>query len=389
MLARLALFALAALIFAQPAGAITGEKPEFKQVADGVYAYIGKLNDANALAIVTREGVVLVDTGNNTTDSREIARQLRAVTDQPIRYVVISQNHGDHVGGTPLFSPNATVIVHERVAKLWAAMKPYQIASWRKRFAERASVLANFNPIDTVVAFNDRMTLHLGGRDIELIYVDDLHNPGDVAVWLPKERVLHGGFAAYKDRHPDICPDYSHGTTAGMLKQLYAYIALKPLVVVPAHGPLSDVKDLQVMVDYLLLARKKVGAMMDRGLALPAIEREFHMNEFVAWDRKEHFNWMAGTIHRELRGEGPLEVRYQQKQVSGTITRVVLDGRQVFVKTSDGSELQLRVTGDTDVQGIADRTEVRPGMNLSALYHIPEGVAASLGYDALEVKVSP
>jgi glyoxylase-like metal-dependent hydrolase (beta-lactamase superfamily II) len=138
---RFGLVAFAVASLAGSAGAITGPKPEFRKIADGVYAYIGKLNDANALAIVTNEGVVIADTGNNTTDARELLNDIKSVTSQPVRYVVITQNHGDHVGGTPLFSPPATVIVHERAAKLWAGMKPYQINSWRKRFPERAEAL--------------------------------------------------------------------------------------------------------------------------------------------------------------------------------------------------------------------------------------------------------
>ena len=385
-----ALLALAAAIgWSLNAAAITGDVPEFRKLADGVFAYVGKQNDANAMVVATSEGVVLVDTGNNNADSRALLKDIQAATSEPVRYVVVTQNHGDHIGGTPLFSPPAHVILQERVAKSWAAMKSYQINSWRKRFAERAEALKSVNPMDTVISFDSHMSLHLGGRDIELLYVDDIYNPGDVAVWLPKEGVLHASFAGYKDRHPDIRPDYSHGTTAGMLKQLEAYIALKPKIVIPAHGPLSDVRDLEAMVDYLILARHKVRDMMDRGMALPAIEKAFDMKEYPAWDRTEHLSWTADTIYRELRGEGPLIIRTTEKRISGVVAKAVQDGRFVTVKTQDGTELQLRVTADTDVAGIADRTLVRPGMKLSALYQIPEGVNPVLGYDALEMTVAP
>ena len=386
---RALLGVVAIACIAAPAHAITGPVPEFKKLADGVYAYIGKENDANALVIVTGEGTVLVDTGNNNSDSRALLKDIQSVTNEPVRYVVITQNHGDHIGGTPLFAPPAHVIVQERVAKSWAAMAPYQIASWRKRFAERADALKTVNPLDTVISFDDHMTLHLGGRDIELLYVDDSYNPGDVAVWLPKEGVLHASFAGYKDRHPDIRPDYSHGTTAGMLKQLDAYIALKPKIVIPAHGPLGDVRDLEAMVDYLVLARHKVREMMGANMPLPAIEQAFNMNEFKGWDRTEHLSWTADTIYRELMGEGPLIVRNTEKRVSGVVTRAVQDGRFVTVKAADGGELRLRVTADTDVAGIADRTMVKPGMKLAGLYQIPQGVNPALGYDALEITVSP
>jgi hypothetical protein len=63
---------------------------------------------------------------------------------------------------------------------------------------------------------------------------------------------MHGGFAAYKERHPDIRPDYSHGTTVGMLKMLGGDRRVEAKAVVPAHGPIMNVGDVQAMVDYLL-----------------------------------------------------------------------------------------------------------------------------------------
>ena len=165
--------------------------------------------------------------------------------------------------------------------------------------------MKNVHPLDNVVTFSDRMTLKLGGKTIELLYVDDPYNPGDIAVWLPESGVMHAGFVGYIDRHPDIRPDYSHGTTWGMLRQLDAFSALKPRVMIPAHGPLGDVKDLHALTDYLLLARKKVLTMMQQGLPLAAIVKQFHMNEYKGWDRESHFAWIAETLYRELQGQGP------------------------------------------------------------------------------------
>jgi len=372
------------------ASAITGDKAELRKVADDVYAFVGKRNDANALVIVTKQGVVLVDTGNNPPETRLLQQLIRSVTEQPVRYVVITQNHGDHIGGTPLFSPPATVIVHERVAKDWASWRPYQVKSWRKRFRERAAELRNVNPVDTVLSLKSGMTLHLGGKIVELIYVDDPYNPGDVAVWLPQSGVLHAGFAGYLERHPDIRPDYSHGTTAGLLKQIEALSALNPRVLVPAHGPLGDAGDLRVLRDYLLLAREKVRAMMLKGVPLAEIEKRFDMSEYKGWDRENHFEWLAETVYRELRGEGPQQVRIVDRATSGTIVRAEDEGRRLVVKPASGPELRLRITADSDIDGAAtDRSQLKPGMKVKASYQVPEGFNPALGYDVMEMTVSP
>jgi len=338
-------------------GAITPDKPEFRKLADDVHVYVGKVNDANAMVVVTTQGVVVIDTGNNQPETRNILKHIQSVTKQPVRYVIITQDHGDHVGGTPLFSPPAAVIVHQRVAK-----------AWRKRFPERMEALKDFNPTDALVSFTDHMTLNLGGKVIELIYVDDTYNPGDIAVWLPQSGVMHGGFAAYKERHPDIRPDYSHGTTWGMLKQLEALIPLKPKFVVPAHGPVSDTKDLQAMVDYLVIARQRVRAMMDKGMSLEAIRKEFHMNEYKEWDRTAHLPVMSAAIYRELRGEGPEITPVVEKTVKGTITQVREEGRYLTIVSDSGQTLALRTAGPTDIEGIPDRSHFKVGMKFTATY---------------------
>jgi glyoxylase-like metal-dependent hydrolase (beta-lactamase superfamily II) len=103
----LLLIALAMLGAPKRADAITGERAEFRRLAEDVYGFVGKSNDANAMAIVTSQGVVVVDTGNNPPETRILQTFIQSVTTQPVRYVIISQNHGDHTGGTPLFSPPA------------------------------------------------------------------------------------------------------------------------------------------------------------------------------------------------------------------------------------------------------------------------------------------
>jgi len=369
--------------------AVTGDKAEFRKLAQDVYAFVGKRNDANALVVVTAQGVVLVDTGNNPPETRLLQNFIRSVTDQPVRYVVITQNHGDHTGGTPLFAPPANVIVHERMAKDWAAWRPYQIKPWRKRFRERSAALANVNPIDTVLSFTGSMTLHLGGKTIALLYIDDPYNPGDIAVWLPQSGVMHAGFVGYIGRHPDIRPDYSHGTTAGMLKQLEALAALQPKVMVPAHGPVGDAKDLQALTDYLLSARGKVRAMMAKGQPLAAIVKDFQMSEYKGWDRENHFEWLAETVYRELRGEGLQIAAVAENEVKGTIAQVEDEGRRLLVKPQSGRDLRLRITAETDIDGAAsDRSQLRAGMKLTAKYLVPEGFNAALGYDVTEMVVA-
>jgi hypothetical protein len=158
--------------------------------------------------------------------------------------------------------------------------------------------------------------------------------------------------------------------------------------VVPAHGPVGGGWLLDGMIEYLLLARDSVQEMVKKGLALPAIEKEFQMKAFSEWDRIEHLPWMAATIHRELQGLPPQIIKTTERRTSGVVASALQDGRRVTVTAGDGMQVLLRVTGDTNFQGIADRTEIRPGMKVAAVYEVPEGIVPALGYDTLELTVT-
>ena len=113
------------------------------------------------------------------------------------------------------------------------------------------------------------------------------------------------------------------------------------------------------------------------------------MNEYQGWDRENHFEWLAETLHRELRGEGPQIVPISDREVKGTIVHAEDEGRRLVVKPQSGRDLRLRVTADTDIDGAAsDRSQLKAGMKLTAKYQVPEGFNSPLGYDVTEMVVA-
>jgi hypothetical protein len=206
-------------------------------------------------------------------------------------------------------------------------------------------------------------------------------------VWLPQSGVMHAGFVGYRERHPDIRPDYSHGTTWGMLKQLEVVGALKPKVMVPAHGPLGDVKDLHALTDYLLLARQKVRAMMDKGLSRAEVEAQFNMNEYTDWDRGLHLESMAAAIYRELEGDGPEIIPVVERTAKVTISKITDTGLFLTVTTDDGKELRLRAPVWVNFEGVSDRTQLKVGTKMTVQYQEPQSGKSPLGFDITELVV--
>jgi hypothetical protein len=129
--------------------------------------------------------------------------------------------------------------------------------------------------------------------------------------------------------------------------------------------------------------------MMQQGLPLAEIVKQFHMNEYKGWDRESHFAWIAETLYRELQGQGPQIAKLVEQRLKGTILQVGQEGRRLTVRNEAGEQVRLRITSDTDIVGVADRSQLKDGMAASALYVVPQGANAALGFDVYELTVSP
>ena len=124
--------------------------------------------------------------------------------------------------------------------------------------------------------------------------------------------------------------------------------------------------------------------MMDKGIALAEMRKQFHMNEFKDWDRTAHLPVMAEAIQRELRGEGPEIIPAVEKRVAGAISEIKEEGRYLTVTSTSGEKLALRISNASDIEGIPDRSHFKVGMKFSALYE-----ETKQWNEVLEIKVTP
>src|SRR5260370_16400948 len=99
-----AVFALTGSAFAQDLG------PGVKKLADGVYVHTGKGFESNSGIILTQEGVVVIDTGQNPIESRAIMDTVKKLTSMPVRPVIDTEPHADHTTGHYVFSPPAVAV---------------------------------------------------------------------------------------------------------------------------------------------------------------------------------------------------------------------------------------------------------------------------------------
>ena len=86
--------------------------PQFKKIKEGIYVQSAREANSNAGIILTSEGVVLVDSGHNPTDSRAVMEAVKKLTPLPIRFLIDTEVHADHTTGHYVFSPPAVIVNH-------------------------------------------------------------------------------------------------------------------------------------------------------------------------------------------------------------------------------------------------------------------------------------
>jgi glyoxylase-like metal-dependent hydrolase (beta-lactamase superfamily II) len=264
-----------------------------QKVAGTVYMLQGA--GGNIGVSVGDDGIVMVD-DQFAPLAPKIQAALKSITDKQLRFVLNTHWHGDHTGGNPIFSQQAPIIAQENV---------------RKRLAEGRKTPAPEIPpqprnVLPVITFQDKVSVHLNGEDIQAIHFPRGHTDGDSVIFFPQSNVLHMGddFVTYGFPFVDL---NSGGSVSGMIDALHKVVALVPadVKVIPGHGNLStldDVRSFTKMVEdtfNLVSDQVKQGKTADQikqGNVLAAYSK--YSGSFVSTDK-----WID-TIYAELKGSG-------------------------------------------------------------------------------------
>ncbi|HSE91162.1 MAG TPA: MBL fold metallo-hydrolase [Candidatus Binatia bacterium] len=274
--------------------------PQIKKIKDGIYVYVGKEFNSNAGIVLTQDGVVLIDSGHNPTDSRAILDAVKKLTSLPVRFLIDTEPHGDHTTGHFVFSPPAVIIAHEGATD--SMKKAYSPARNEKLMAgspEMRAAFDGFRMITPHMEYRQKMTLNLGERTFELMYLKGVHSEADTAVWLPKERVLFSASAVVVNQYNILRPFV---TIPDILAAAKMMKALNPEFVVPGHGDPGTAKILDDMERYYNLLMERVGAMVKDGKSLDDIKKELKMPETDDWAGKDRFPNNIEAAYRAVKG---------------------------------------------------------------------------------------
>ena len=274
--------------------------PEIKQIKDGIYVYVGKEFNSNCGIILTQDGVVLIDSGHNPTDSRAILAAVKKLTPLPVLYLIDTEPHGDHTTGNFVFSPPAIVIAHEGATEsMKAAYSPERNQKLMAQSPEMRAAFEGFRMITPQIEYRQKMTLNVGERTFELMYLKGVHSEADTAVWLPKERVLFSASAVVVNQYNILRPFV---TIPDILAATKMMKGLNPEFVIPGHGTPGTVKIFEDSERYYALLVERVGKMAREGKSLDEIKKELRMPEYDGWASKDRIPSNIDAAYKVVKG---------------------------------------------------------------------------------------
>jgi glyoxylase-like metal-dependent hydrolase (beta-lactamase superfamily II) len=262
---------LAALLAACVSGPARAAEPAARvvarQVADNVWfvqgdAALGSTANRNFISnagfVVTEDGVLVVDALGSPKLAEELIAEIRRVTSQPIRYVVVTHFHADHIYGLQVFkAAGATILGHPAGREyLFSETAALRLQASRKDLAPWIDETTRLVGADRWLD-QPETTLRMGSYEFRIRHVGPSHTPEDLVVYVDKPGVLFAGDLVFRGRIPFV----GQADSQQWITSLGALIAFKPRVMIPGHGGVSTdpMPDLELTRDYLVYLRKSMG----------------------------------------------------------------------------------------------------------------------------------
>ncbi|MBX3634273.1 MAG: MBL fold metallo-hydrolase [Rubrivivax sp.] len=235
---------------------------------------------SNAAFVVTGDGVVVVDALGSPALAQELVAAIRRITPAPIRHVVVTHYHADHIYGLQVFKDLGAEIVAHRDGRgyLQSETAALRLQASREELAPWVDAKTRLVPADRWIAETTRFTV--GGVEFVLQPAGPAHTAEDLVVFLPRQRVLIAGDLVFRGRIPFV----GQADSGRWIEALDRLIGFDATLIVPGHGPVSSsaTADLQLTRDYLLHLRRTMG---DAARNLEPFEEAYAQAD---WSRFEH-----------------------------------------------------------------------------------------------------
>lgn len=251
-------FFVVTLLFCGVSLAQTDAKRSITKIAGDLYRF---QNDFHySVFLVTSEGIIVTDP-INADAARWLKAELAKRFNKPIRYMIYSHDHVDHIAGGEVFADTAIVVAHENA---------------------KADIIAEQRPTAVPdITFSDQMTIELGGKRVELSYVGRSHSDNMIVMRFPAERALFAvdfipvKSVAWKNMTDAYIPDW--------MNAIARVEAMDFDILVPGHGGLGTKADATAFRGYMEILYAAVLKGAREGKSLEAMQQSIRLEKYKDW----------------------------------------------------------------------------------------------------------
>ena len=258
------------------------------QVGEGAYANIsgyfgGAAGGPHSGFLVVGDYLLIIDSMQTPAMVQEFQSRIDQVTDKKPTFLINSHHHGDHISGNKFFSPPAEVIAHEYVREWMLEDTASKGTEWHM----------------PSVTFNDRMTLHLDGEEVQLFYYGKAHTPGDALIYLPRQKLLYAVDVAVTG----MVPFMADGHAGSWINVLRCVEGLEIDTLVPGHGYIGSKDDVTSLREYLEELHKAVSDCFNNGATEDQAIEQISISKGKDWNGQPTVPMAIKRVYAELRGE--------------------------------------------------------------------------------------
>jgi len=278
------------------------------EVVKGVWTAVGATqpptienagHNNNLSFIISNDGVLVVNSGASSFLAKALHDEIKNITDQPVRYVVLENGQGHAMLGSNYWQKQgAKIIAHDDA-----------IAEIEEYGADEAEGMMAYNRgrgMDTAltipdISFSERLEIQLGDILVELIHFGSAHSAGDISVYLPKQDVIIAGDIAF---HQRMLPVFPETKTLRWVETFDLFVATGAKHVIPGHGEPTDMTTVTTQTKgYLTFLQDHARKLLDEDLGLEEayeIDQSAyrHLDTFEELAKKN-----AGRIFQELEAD--------------------------------------------------------------------------------------